>query len=84
MQLNVLEDSRRKDTKSMNCQISVSRELYKEIEKKITGSRFNSVEHYFAHVVREMLAADEGEDTLLTREQEDKITERLRALGYLD
>ena len=68
----------------MNCQISVSKELYTEVEKKIAGSRFKSVEHYVAHVVGEMLAADEGEDTLLTREQQDQITERLRALGYLD
>ena len=67
-----------------NCRIAISRKLYREVEKRIAGSQFDSVDHYIEHVIREMLAVDENEYTLMTREQQDQITKRLRDLGYFD
>jgi len=67
-----------------NCQLSISHELYSRIEKRIRDSKYGSVELYVAHILREVLSADEDEHELLTSEQQDRITERLRDLGYLD
>ena len=61
--------------------------LFKKIEERIRGTEFSSVSDYVTYVLRELLASmeeEEGAGEALTKEEEEKIKERLRALGYLD
>lgn len=58
--------------------------LYKKIEEKIKGTEFSSVSSYITKVLRENLAKEEENKEVFTAEEEEKIKERLKALGYID
>ncbi|MBC7360734.1 MAG: CopG family transcriptional regulator [Candidatus Aminicenantes bacterium] len=58
--------------------------LYKKIEEKIKGTEFSSVSSYITKVLRETLAKEEENKEVFTAEEEEKIKERLKALGYID
>ncbi len=63
--------------------ISIPTSLYKKIEGRIKDTGFKSVSSYVTYVLREVLSEDEEED-VFTEEDEEKVKERLRSLGYLD
>lgn len=64
--------------------ISIPTSLYKKIEEKIKGTEFTSVSSYVTKVLREKLAQEEKSVEVFTPEEEEKIKERLKALGYID
>jgi Arc/MetJ-type ribon-helix-helix transcriptional regulator len=57
--------------------------LFKKIEERIRGTGFSSVSNYVTYVLEEVLSEGEEEETF-TKEDEEKIKARLRALGYID
>lgn len=57
--------------------------LYKRIEKAIKDTGFEDVSDFVVHVVREFLASTEEGEEELTKEDEIKILDRLRKLGYI-
>jgi len=63
-------------------QISISKELYDKALKFIKEQGgFNSVEELVEFLLREVLTEEERVE--LSKEDEEKIKERLRALGYI-
>ncbi|MFQ5721277.1 MAG: CopG family transcriptional regulator [Candidatus Aminicenantales bacterium] len=64
--------------------ISIPTSLYKKIEEKIKGSDITSVSSYITKVLRESLAQQEKAEEPLSKEEEEKVKERLKALGYID
>ncbi len=50
----------------------------------IEGTGFSSVSDYVTYVLRELVASYEESKLDFTREDEERIKRRLRALGYLD
>ena len=66
--------------------ISIPTPLAEKIKKHIEGTGFTNVSSYVTYVLREILAGIEEEktDEAFTKEDEERIKERLRALGYLD
>jgi len=64
--------------------ISIPASLYKQIEEKIKGTDIDSVSSYVTKVLKENLAKEEGATESLSKEDEEKVKERLKALGYLD
>ncbi|MFQ6089531.1 MAG: ribbon-helix-helix domain-containing protein [Candidatus Methanofastidiosia archaeon] len=67
--------------------VSIPSPLFKKIEERIKETGFTSVSSYVTYVLREIIAeSDEGkgEREPFTKEDEEKVKERLRALGYLD
>ena len=63
--------------------ITISRELYEKAKKFIEEQGgFNSVEELVEFLLQEALGAEE-ETTTMTKEDEEKVKERLRALGYI-
>jgi Arc/MetJ-type ribon-helix-helix transcriptional regulator len=66
--------------------VSIPRPLYEKIKKQIEGTGFTSVSDYVTYVLREVLASIEEEDKedVFSKEEEEKIKARLRALGYID
>ncbi|RLF45576.1 MAG: CopG family transcriptional regulator [Thermoplasmata archaeon] len=75
----------KKDEKKFTT-ISIPTPLADKIKKRIEGTGFHSLSSYVTYVLRELLASMEEEEAgeALTKEDEEKIKERLRALGYLD
>jgi len=64
--------------------VSIPTSLYKKIEEKIKGTKTPSVSSYVTKVLREKLAKEEASEEAFSKEDEEKVKERLRALGYLD
>ena len=59
--------------------------LYKKVTEAISGTGFHDVPSYVSYLLREILAEKEiqTEKETLTSEDEEKVKQRLRALGYL-
>lgn len=56
--------------------------LYQEIDERLAENRFTSVSSYVISVLREAVSeAREGEEPF-TEEDEKRLQDRLRALGY--
>jgi len=64
--------------------ILIPTSLYKKIEEKIKGSKTLSVSSYITKILRESLAKEEAAQQAFSKEDEEKVKERLKALGYLD
>ena len=65
--------------------ISIPTPLAEKIKKRIEGTGFHSLSSYVTYVLREVISGmDEEEEDAFTKEDEEKVKERLRALGYLD
>jgi len=64
--------------------VSIPTSLYRKIEEKIKGSDVPSVTSYVAKVLRDSLAKEEPAEAVFSKEDEEKVKERLKALGYID
>ena len=66
--------------------VSIPIPLYKKIKARINGTGFTSVSDYVTYVLREVLASleEDNKEEAFSEEEEEKVKERLRALGYLD
>jgi Arc/MetJ-type ribon-helix-helix transcriptional regulator len=64
--------------------VSIPTPLFKKIEERIKGTGFTSVSSYVTYVLREIVAEEDAEEEEpFTEEDEERVKERLRALGYL-
>jgi Arc/MetJ-type ribon-helix-helix transcriptional regulator len=64
--------------------IEIPESLFERVMVRIEGTNFQSVSDYVVNVLREKLASEEKQEPArYTKEEEEKIKERLRALGYL-
>jgi len=62
--------------------IHISKELYEKVKKFVESEGgFSSVDEFVEFVLREVVESSQGE--AMSREDEEKVKERLRALGYL-
>ena len=65
--------------------ISIPTPLAEKIKKRIEGTGFTSLSSYVTYVLREVISGIEEEsEEVFTKEDEEKVKDRLRALGYLD
>jgi len=65
--------------------ISIPTKLAEKIKRRIQGTGFHSLSSYTTYVLREVISGiEEEEDEGFTKEDEEKVKERLRSLGYLD
>jgi len=64
--------------------ISIPTSLYKKIEEAIKGTEFASASSYIVKVLRESLSKEQPSQDVFTKEEEEKVKEKLKALGYID
>jgi Arc/MetJ-type ribon-helix-helix transcriptional regulator len=67
--------------------VSLPAPLVEKIKNRIEGTGFTSVSSYVTYVLREVIANMDEEaekEEVFSKEDEEKVKERLRALGYLD
>lgn len=64
--------------------VFISAQLYGRLEKRVGDTGFSSVDEYVTFVLEEVLKEEGGEGTAFTKEEEEEVKKRLRALGYLD
>ena len=64
--------------------VEISKELYDKVKKYIEeNSGFSSVREFIEFIINEVLSTEEESSAGYTKEEEEKVKERLRALGYL-
>ena len=76
------ETDTKKSKEKKFIEVSIPTSLFEKIEEKIEGTEFDSVSSYVTFVLNEILAEEEKEH--LSKEDEEKVKDRLRALGYID
>jgi Arc/MetJ-type ribon-helix-helix transcriptional regulator len=65
--------------------VSIPTSLHKKIEEFIKGTEHRSVSTYAAKVLRESLTKTEpAAAEALSKDDEEKVKARLKALGYID
>ena len=65
--------------------VSLSTELYGRIEERVKATGFGSVDEYVRFVLEEVLKEEgEEEEKAFSKEDEEEVKKRLKALGYLD
>lgn len=67
--------------------ISIPAPLAEKIKKRMEGTGFTSLSGYVTYVLRQVISSieeDERKKEEFSREDEERVKERLRALGYLD
>lgn len=67
-------------------EIKIPKEIIQKIKERIHGTEFGSVEEYVAFVLEEVIKDDEenAPEEIFSEEDEKKVKDRLKALGYLD
>ena len=64
--------------------IAISKELYERCKRLVEEQGgFSSVEEFVEFVLSEVLSEEGAEGARLSEEEEEKIKERLKALGYI-
>lgn len=76
---------KKKEQENKFTSVSIPTPLFEKIRKRIEGTGFTSVSSYVVYVLREVLAEEAvDEKEAFSREDEKRVKERLRSLGYLD
>ena len=64
--------------------VMIPTSLLKKIEDAIRGTEIASVSSYIAQILSESLTRRESPEEVFSKEDEDKVKDRLKALGYID
>lgn len=68
--------------------VSIPTPLAENIKRRIEGTGFNSISSYVTYVLRQVLSSLDEEETkskeVMTKEDEEEVKRRLKALGYID
>ncbi len=64
--------------------VSIPTTLFRKIEDRIENTGFTSVSSYVTYILREIITEKEVDiEKPFTAEDEERVKERLRSLGYL-
>jgi metal-responsive CopG/Arc/MetJ family transcriptional regulator len=64
--------------------LSIPTSLYKKIEESIKGTDVSTVSAAIVKILWEALSKEEAKPEVFNAEEEEKVKERLKALGYID
>ena len=67
--------------------VSIPKPLAEKVKERMKGTGFSSVSSYVTYVLRQVLSSieeDERKAQAFTKEEEEKVKQRLRDLGYID
>lgn len=67
--------------------VSIPKPLAEKIKERMKGTGFASVSSYVTYVLRQVISSIEEEERskqAFSKEEEEKVKQRLRDLGYID
>ena len=67
--------------------VSIPKPLVEKIKERMKGTGFSSVSSYVTYILRQVISSIEEEERskqAFTKEEEEKVKQRLRDLGYID
>lgn len=78
------QNSKKRSERKKFTTVSIPTPLFKKVEERIRETGFTSVSSYVTYVLREIVAEEEEPEKPFTKEDEERVKARLRALGYID
>ncbi len=67
--------------------VSIPKPLIQKVKERMVGTGFSSVSSYVTYILRQVISSieeDERSKQAFTKEEEEKVKQRLRDLGYID
>jgi Arc/MetJ-type ribon-helix-helix transcriptional regulator len=64
--------------------ISIPMPLANKIKKRIDGTGFTSLSSYVTYVLREVISGSEEKDEAFSKDDEKRVKNKLKSLGYLE
>ena len=67
--------------------VSIPKPLAEKVKERMKGTGFASVSSYVTYVLRQVISSieeNERSKQAFTKEEEEKVKQRLRDLGYID
>ncbi len=64
--------------------VYIPADLYDRIDERARSTEFGTVEEYVKFVMEEVLKDEDDTEVAFTKEEEEEVKKRLKALGYLD
>lgn len=64
--------------------IRIPRDLYEKVRKEADESGFTDINEFIVFVLSQLVETSETGGEVLSKEDEEKVRERLRSLGYID
>ncbi|MBN1800590.1 MAG: CopG family transcriptional regulator [Candidatus Lokiarchaeota archaeon] len=67
--------------------VSIPKPLAEKVKERMKGTGFSSVSSYVTYILRQVLSSiekDERSKQAFSQEEEEKVKQRLRDLGYID
>jgi Arc/MetJ-type ribon-helix-helix transcriptional regulator len=64
--------------------ISIPMPLANKIKKRIEGTGFTSLSSYVTYVLREVISGSEEKDEAFSKDDEKRVKNKLKSLGYLE
>ena len=64
--------------------IAIPTSLYKKIEEIVKAKGITSVSDYIVKALEDSIAKDQDTKEAFSKEDEEKVKDRLKALGYID
>ncbi|MFW9970660.1 MAG: CopG family transcriptional regulator [Candidatus Odinarchaeota archaeon] len=67
--------------------VSIPKPLAEKVKERMKGTGFSSVSSYVTYVLRQVISSIEEEERskqAFSKEEEEKVKQRLRDLGYID
>lgn len=63
--------------------IEIPKKLHNEIIEKAREAGFNNINDFILFILEQLMTIDTETERVFTEEEEEKVKERLRALGYI-
>lgn len=64
--------------------VQLPADLYGKIEERVNATEFGSIDEYVIFVLQEVLKEEGEEEQAFSKEGEEEVKKRLKALGYLE
>ena len=67
--------------------VSIPKPLAEKVKNRMLGTGFSSLSSYVTYILRQVISSIEDEEKskqAFSKEEEEKVKQRLRDLGYID
>ena len=68
----------------VHIEIKLPRKLYEEVLKNAKEAGFNDFNEFLIFILEQLASEEETGGEVFSKEEEEKVKERLRALGYIE
>jgi len=64
--------------------IAIPKELAEKLKKRAENSGFSSLSNYVTYILRQVMSNIKEKNKTISKEDEEKVKDKLRGMGYLE